>query len=724
MPPGRTWLREARAGANAGLVAAAQTLTHAMIAFAPLGAAAAETGMAIALASSAASGIAVTALAATRPLIGTTTASTALVTGSLLAALQPGSVAAGILLAMMLATLAGLLILAAARIGLARLALHIPAPVVVGVTNAVVVLILVGQAPVALGLAPGQPLGSGTMHPASLAVAALALALTLLPLRLVPAPLVALALATLLHRWLAQAGLALGPAVGVAPGPGHVATGVLGALAAWPDLPARDRLLVQLPIAALSLALIAVAETLMAAAILRQRTGRRADPRRDVAGAGAAMLAGGALGGVPGSVLTSATLAVHAWGGTGRAAMLSRAATALLLLVLAGPLIAKLPFAALAGVLMGTMLRIAQPRALLPAPGPGRARRAADAAVVAAVVATALLLGLVAAILVGVLLSVLIFTVAMAQSAVRRVMANPAGRSGVRRPAHDVALLQEAGGRIVVLELQGAIFFGSAEGIVAHVERRRATGAQFLVLDLGRVTRIDLSGALRLLELCGGAQGTVLLAPIHPGSRAGRELEALDLATRLPAGTSFPSVAAAVEAAEERLLAERRGALPGARLEGTDALRALGLPHAACAAVLSRMTECGFAPGAAILRQGEPADAAYLLLQGEVEISVAAASGGEPTRLAVLVPGVLFGEAALLGDARRSADAAARSQVRCLRLAAADASALRHEAPDAAWTLLEAITRQLAANLGAANRTIHHLEGDPLEGDHAAASAR
>jgi CRP-like cAMP-binding protein len=166
-----------------------------------------------------------------------------------------------------------------------------------------------------------------------------------------------------------------------------------------------------------------------------------------------------------------------------------------------------------------------------------------------------------------------------------------------------------------------------------------------------------------------------------------------------------------VEAAEERVLQARRGAAQGARFDGPGALGALGLPVALHAQVLARMAECRFAPGNVILLQDEPADAAYLLLEGEVEIRVPAAPGRSPTRLAVLVPGVLFGEAALTGGGRRSADAVARGTVRCLRLTAADAAALRQEAPEAAWRLLEATARQLAAHLAVANRSIDQLEG-------------
>ncbi|WP_372623571.1 SulP family inorganic anion transporter [Falsiroseomonas sp.] len=703
------WMREAGAGASTGLVVAAQSLTHGMLAFAPLGTGATATGMAVALAVSAAAGLCVAALAATRPLIGTTTAATALVTGSLLAAAEPDTPGAGILLAMLLALLAGLLMLVMVRSGLARLASHIPTPVTIGMANAVVVLIFVGQAPVALGMAPGQGLVGEALRPASLGVAALAFALMVRPLPLVPAPVVALAAATVLHHALAEAGLAVGPAVMAAPSPAHVADAVLGAFGAWPALAGRDAVLTLLPAAAASLALLATAETLMAAAALRERTGRRAEPRRDVAGAGAAMLAGGALGGVPGNALTSASVACHAWGGRGRLAMLVRALVALLALVFAGPLVALLPFAALAGMLMGAVLRLLQLQPLFPKPGPGRARRAADAAVIAVVVASALLLGLIPAIAIGVVISIGIFTFAMAQSAVRRTMHNPAGRSRVRRPALEERLLREAGDRMVVLELQGAIFFGSAEGILLRIEKLRAAGAEVVILDLGRVTWIDLSGAQRLLEACRAWPGRVLLAPMHAASRAGSEFEAHGLRTALSPGVGFESIAAAVEAAEETLLQALQPGCPSGR-GATEVLHALGLPPRAVAALLPSMREVAFEAGAVILRRGDPADAAYVLLEGQVAISLPAAADRPATRLAVLAAGIVFGESALLGAAHRSADATARQAVRCLRLTTDDVQVLRTSDPDAAWSLMTAVARQLASNVSAANATIGRLE--------------
>ncbi|WP_210324476.1 SulP family inorganic anion transporter [Chelatococcus reniformis] len=700
----------ARAGLDAGLSVAAQSLTHGMIVFAPLGAGMAPFGMAAALAASAAVGLMVALLGSSRPLIGTTSSSTALLAAAFLAASHVATPEAGVLLAMLLAFGAGLAMLALAFTGQARLAGMIPSPVTVGLMNSIVVLAVFSQLPVALGLAPGQKLAWALLHPASLIVAGLAVVLMLRPLPGLPPPMVALTSATLLHQALAAVGVELGPVVGASPSPAELLAGLESAWTAWDHLPDAGPLLGYLLPAALSLAALAALEGLTAGAALRENTGRRGDPGRDLMGTGAGMLACAVLGGVPAGASASASVASLRGGGQGRLAMLTRALVALLALLVAGPAIALLPYAALSGVLVGAVVHLLQWRSLVPASGPGLARRLADAGVALTVIGSTIWLGLVAAVGIGAVLSVVIFTASMAP-AIRKHSRNPVGRSRVRRPAAVEAMLRAAGERIELIELEGAIFFGSADNIVVHAEAARAAGAEVMILDLSRVSRIDTSGGKRLLELCCAMPGRVVLCPLHETSRAHDELAALGLLARLPEGATFPSLAAAVEAAEEFVL-KRAGVIQARECrEARQMLEELGLPPTAMAATLPLMQEQRFAEGETIIRHGDAADAAYLLLEGQAIASLPATEGRQATRLAVLAPGVFFGEAALLRGTRRSADITARTALRCLRLPAAQMRALRARDPDAAWELMVCIAAQLASNVAAANATIDRLEG-------------
>ena len=703
-------LREVAAGISVGILAAVAAMGHGMIAFAPLGPDAVGLGMAAALASSVVAGVMMAMLGSTRPLVGNTSASTALLTGSLLAALQPASIAAGMVLAMLVALLAAALIFLAAVLRLGQWATFVPTPVTIGLTNAVILLIVLAQVPILAGLAPGAALGWMPPQAGPLLVGLTAVALMLRPLPGVPSPLVAIVGAVGVNALLPMIGLMPAPLITAAPTPDLLLAGLAEIPAHWAEALPDARQWGLLASVAFLLAMLAMIEICSTAADVHERTGRRGDFSRDLYGGAAAMLGGAASGGVPGSVQTSVSLCCLAWGGRGRTAMLTRAGATLAVLLVAAPLTGMLPYAALAGVLVGALMPLFNWRALLPTRGPGRVRRLGDAGIVLAVIGAAATSGLVVALATGLLLAVVMFAVSMAQSPVWRSSTNPVGRSRVRRPPETERRLREAGERIHLLELEGAIFFGSADAIVNHANRALAAGAEVLIIDLGRVTRIDLSGGCRLLETCRAAPERVLLSPMHPGSRAAVELEALGLLQSFPAGSAMPTLTDAVEAAEERLLARIR-ITTSQGVTAQDGLASLGMPDHAVAILLPRLVEQTFPDTAVIARQGDPADAAWLLLEGEVLVSLPAARGLPATRLAVLAPGVIFGESALLRDAPRTTDMTARGAVRCLRIGSDVVETLRAEAPDVAWELITTVARQLTGHVVAANSTIDRLAG-------------
>ena len=78
------------------------------------------------------------------------------------------------------------------------------------------------------------------------------------------------------------------------------------------------------------------------------------------------------------------------------------------------------------------------------------------------------------------------------------------------------------------------------------------------------------------------------------------------------------------------------------------------------------MNEVRFSPGAQIFEEGDPAEAAYVVREGEVEI-VKAIEGVDVT-LAKLGPGEIFGEMGLVDDKPRSAGAVAKGAVTLERM--------------------------------------------------------
>jgi CRP-like cAMP-binding protein len=73
-----------------------------------------------------------------------------------------------------------------------------------------------------------------------------------------------------------------------------------------------------------------------------------------------------------------------------------------------------------------------------------------------------------------------------------------------------------------------------------------------------------------------------------------------------------------------------------------------------------------FAQGEAICRQGEPGDAAYILLAGEADVLVE--SPGGPVKVASVARNDIVGEIAILCDVPRTATVLARTDVATLRI--------------------------------------------------------
>ncbi|MGO9310124.1 MAG: PP2C family protein-serine/threonine phosphatase [Spirochaetia bacterium] len=102
-----------------------------------------------------------------------------------------------------------------------------------------------------------------------------------------------------------------------------------------------------------------------------------------------------------------------------------------------------------------------------------------------------------------------------------------------------------------------------------------------------------------------------------------------------------------------------------------------------------------FAAGTAIIRESEPPQRVYLLVEGRVQVR-RSLPGEAPGDLAELGPGSFFGEMAVIIDAtRHSSSVVALSPVRVLSLAARDFTLLLNEYPETIRNILSGAVLQL-----------------------------
>ena len=526
--------------------------------------------------------------------------------------------------------------------GLDRLARFVPQPVMAGFMTAIVLLILVAQLRPLLGLPLTSTL-SGTLNdpsplsqiqPMALLIgAASAAAVWLLgpKWRAVPAPLLGLVTGIALVALLSSLmpGARLGNLVGALP-QGWVMPDAL--------LPLRDaatqalwqRHGAQVLLTAAMLALIGSLESLFSAISVDQITGGKHDSRRELLALGAANVASGVCGGMPLSLAKARAVQLIDSGAAGRRPVVIAALTFALMYAASGPLLALLPTAVLAGVMVTIALALSDPwtRQLLRQwhAGERSPEVRLSLAVVAGVCVITLLAGFVAGIAAGVLLSMLIFMRSMNRSLLRdRFSAAQRPSRRIYRPEQE-ALLRDARRNVTVFELEGALFFGSASRLAGECEALPGE-CRCLVLDLRRVSTIDESGAMALQQLSSRLQRrgvAMLLAGVMADNRHGQRLRDFGCFRNLNGDDlrrdwSYDADHA-IETAEGLLLAHAGLSELQCKVPLSESSLLKDLDGAQCAQVLALLREKRLAAGELLFQEGDPGDALYVLSEGSISI--------------------------------------------------------------------------------------------------------
>jgi len=705
-------------GAAGAIVHLAGIVTLGLVAFAPLGAAAPTFGipaafLTLALASLAATFAGRRIVPAFAPSFATALTLAALV--AVLAA-DPASFGAdGAVLASRVlpatgaaVVLCGLLQIVFALLGLGQVARYTPAPVLAGLMTGVGVLLMLAQLPGVLGLTPEAWRSAGlaavsavSLGPLVLGAGTMAFIWLLQPRHpRLPMPLLAMALGFMVFHAAAQGlpGLSLGRVLGPLP----PAEGLLQTARALGD-PSLPLYLAShagsIAATALLLALLGSLEGMLALRSVDQQLGEQHDPRRELVALGLANVCGGLLCALPGIVLRALATSVAAAGGRGRAAGVGAAAVYGGLYLFARELLQAMPAAVLGGIMLvvGLMLIDRPSLRLLKRLGRGGVPREARVSllIVVLVSAVTVLQGVATGVVLGVLLSTAIAFRAMNLSLVRGRHDGVARASRRVWPCTAEQVLRTQRQRILVLELEGSMFFGNTEALAAQLQSLPA-GCRYVVVDLRRVGAVDESAVACMAQahaMLAKAGVVLLLAGLVTDSAPGRSMAAFGCGPGVPAPW-FQDADRAVEHAERGLLAaaaspEAQADSPPQPLASSELFQGLdaGQREQLAAVMRSRAVTAG----EWLFREGDPGDCLSVLVQGSVSILV----GPGARRLQSLSAGLMFGEVALLDGGRRSAGARADTDAQVHELHIDDLATLRDNHP----LLCARIFQNIAAHL-------------------------
>ncbi|MEW9529606.1 SulP family inorganic anion transporter [Microbispora sp. NPDC049125] len=443
--------------------------------------------------------------------------------------------------------LAGLMLLGLALARAGRYMTLVPAPVVEGFTLGIACVIALQQVPAALGVP--APHGDKVVAVAWQAV----LDFTARPSWAAPAMTVLVAVAMLAGaHWrpgVPFSLLAVAAATLVAE-LARLPVTRIGALPAGLPAPSLDFLqmgaLGSLIAPAIAVAALAALESLLSAAVADgMSVSHRYDPDRELFGQGLANLLVPLFGGVPATGAIARTAVNVRAGASSRLAALAHAAILAVIVFAAAGLVARIPLAALAGVLLATAVRMVEAgslRAML------RSTRA-DALVLALTALATLALDLVTAVILGLIVA--------GALALRTIAGNVRLEETPLQPDlpddhsdEEHALLAQ---HIVAYRLDGPLFFAAAHRFLLQLSE--VADVSVIILRMSRVTTIDASGALVLGDAITRLERraiTVLVSGIRDGHH--QPLHALGAIARLDAaGQVFATTPEAITAARARL---------------------------------------------------------------------------------------------------------------------------------------------------------------------------
>jgi SulP family sulfate permease len=375
----------------------------------------------------------------------------------------------------------------------------IPAPVIVGFTAGIGVIIFVGQWAAFLGL----PKAAGAhfhetlwdllrslpqVHLPTVAIAASSLAALLIAPRIpalkrIPAPLLAMVAATVLQAQLQFSGVAtIGTAFG----------GIPAGLPAlhWPTITASEML--QLLGPAFTIAMLGAIESLLSAVVADGMADTKHDSNQELIGQGLANIAAPLVGGFAATGAIARTATNIRNGATGPLAGVTHALTLVAILLFLAPLAASIPLATLAAILFvvawnmsdvkhfGHILRRAPP---------------ADRAILLITFLLTVFADLVVAVNVGVILAVLHFLRRMSETVETQPVSGPA-------LAVELAKLgwPQLPPGVLVYEIAGPMFFGAVEKFERALLETH-TLPRVLILRLDRVPFMDITGIQTLEEV-------------------------------------------------------------------------------------------------------------------------------------------------------------------------------------------------------------------------------
>ena len=471
-------------------------------------------------------------------------------------------------------------------------------------------------------------------------------------------------------------------------------------------------------ITAFVLGLLGSMESLLSSVVSDNLTDSHHNSTQELVGQGIANISCACFGALPCAGSVPRSLASYNAGGRTRLAGMLCGCVIFVVIMSIGKLVGKIPMAAIAGIITSVGISMFDSWTIslikkLTAPKEQRRVALVNLLITLTVAAVTVSINLIVAVGIGVAIASGLFMSKMGKSIIKRKYFGNQFHSKRMRSLTDSDLLEKEGKKIVVFELQGPLFFGSAENLSNQIEEA-IEKSNYCIIDMKRVTEIDSTGANILTQLKRTFEKNkkhLLFTYLKNNEKLWSFLEVMDISQQLENLRFFPDTDAALEWSEDNLLEnlpQLTGARNEVRLEDMDIVNGFTADELE---VLKKRLYCEtYNEGDPIFYEGDPGRDMYFLTKGSVSVKIRLRERNQLKRIFTFNSGVIFGEVALLDGKPRSADIWSEENTEVYRLSLDDFNVFRKENPEIAIKLIQNMARTLTRHLRRSSDEVRALE--------------
>lgn len=314
----------------------------------------------------------------------------------------------------------------------------------------------------------------------------------------------------------------------------------------------------------------------------------------------------------------------------------------------------------------------------------------------------------------GLVISVVIFAVSYSRiSIIKFTQTGKSTRSSFARPLKQIEILKNQGDQIYIMNLQGYLFFGTANALLENVKTHMESTVddkeeQFVILDFRLVTGLDSSvtqGFQKILIISKQCNVKIFLTDLNP-----EMMQFFESSNLLGEGKfrNFKTLDYSMQWCEDHIL-EANGVTASIDFHDINKeLAAMFLKDWQIQGFLKYLTPIEFSQGQHICKQGDQAESMYFIESGRVTAQLEL-PGGKTIRLITMGPGTVFGEMGLYTDAPRSAAVVTDQDAKLYELTEENLKNMQINDSEMATALHRYIIRLLAERISFSNLKVQHL---------------